>query len=137
MKLNISIIVFFISIVAFAQTQTRDVLYLKNGSVIKGAITEMNPNTGIKIKTADGSVFVYKMDEIVKTEKEEFVGQKVNQETTSVVTQEALDNHFKNFFSEKRPALKFIGVSKKNDRCTNTVILLLLRLGLLKGFSTH
>jgi hypothetical protein len=114
MKLNISIVVFFISIIAFAQTQTRDVLYLKNGSVIKGAITEMNPNTGIKIKTADGSVFVYKMDEIVKTEKEEFVGQKVNQETTSVVTQEALDNHFKNFFSEKRPALKFIGVSKKN-----------------------
>lgn len=114
MKLRISVLAYFISIIAFAQNQTRDVIYLKNGSVIKGAITEMSPSTGIKIKTADGSIFVYKMEEIVKTEKEEFVGQKVNQETTSVITQEALDNHFQNFFSEKRPKLKFIGVSKKN-----------------------
>lgn len=114
MKNTITLLFLIISLSLNAQNQTRDVLYLKSGSVIKGTITEMNPNTGIKIKTADGSVFVYKMEEIIKTEKEEFVGQKVNQETTSVVTQEALDNHFKNFFSEKRPALKFIGVSKKN-----------------------
>jgi hypothetical protein len=114
MKLNISIIVFFISIIAFAQTQTRDVLYLKNGSVIKGTVTEMNPSTGIKIKTADGSLFVYKMDEILKTEKEEFVGQQINQETSSGVSQEALESHFKNFFKEKRPALRYIGASRIN-----------------------
>jgi hypothetical protein len=97
-----------------AQEQTRDVLYLKNGSVIKGTVTEMNPSTGIKIKTADGSLFVYKMDEILKTEKEKFVGETLNQNTSSSVSQKALDNHFITFFNEKRQALKFIGVSKIN-----------------------
>jgi hypothetical protein len=61
--------IFLISICAFAQ-ETRDVVYLKNGSVIKGEITEMIPNEHIKIKTADGSLFVYSFNEIEKTEKE-------------------------------------------------------------------
>ena len=65
--LLLSIIV--ISICAIAQ-ESRDVVYLKNGSVIKGEITEMIPNDHIKIKTADGSVFVYSFTEIEKTEKE-------------------------------------------------------------------
>ncbi len=48
-----------------------DVVYLKNGSVIKGLILEQIPNVTIKIQTKDGSVFVYKMDEIEKITKEE------------------------------------------------------------------
>jgi hypothetical protein len=48
-----------------------DVVYLKNGSVIRGLIMEQIPNETLKIQTADGSLFVYKMEEVVKITKEE------------------------------------------------------------------
>jgi hypothetical protein len=48
-----------------------DVVYLKNGSIIHGTIIEQVPNQTIKIKTKDGNVFVYKMEEILKYTKEE------------------------------------------------------------------
>lgn len=48
-----------------------DVVYLKNGSVIRGVIMEQVPNQSIKIQTADKSIFVYKMDEVDKMVKEE------------------------------------------------------------------
>lgn len=54
-----------------AQTPMRDVLYLKNGSIIKGTIIEQSPPVQLKIQTADGSLFVYKYDEILKIEREE------------------------------------------------------------------
>lgn len=43
-----------------------NVIYLKNGSMIRGQIIEEIPNETIKIQTADGSIFVYKMDEVLK-----------------------------------------------------------------------
>lgn len=53
----------------FAQKQ---VVYLKNGSVIKGEIVEQEyTNQEVKIKTTDGSIFVYKMSEIEKVSVEE------------------------------------------------------------------
>jgi hypothetical protein len=50
--------------------QTRDVLSLKNGSVIKGTILEMIPDKTVKIQTADGNIFVYNMTEVDKISKE-------------------------------------------------------------------
>jgi len=47
-----------------------DVVYLKNGGVIKGMIIEQVPNVQVKIQTKDGSIFVHKMDEIEKITKE-------------------------------------------------------------------
>jgi hypothetical protein len=47
-----------------------DVVYLKNGSIIKGIIVEQYPNVQIKIQTKDGNLFVFKMDEIEKITKE-------------------------------------------------------------------
>jgi hypothetical protein len=47
-----------------------DVVYLKNGGVIRGMIIEQTPNVQIKIQTKDGSIFVYKMEEIEKMTKE-------------------------------------------------------------------
>lgn len=47
-----------------------DVVYLKNGSIIKGTIIEQVPNVSLKIETRDGSVFVYKIEEIEKMTKE-------------------------------------------------------------------
>jgi len=47
-----------------------EVLYLKNGSIIRGMIIEQIPNEQVKIKTGDGSVFVYTMDQVLKITKE-------------------------------------------------------------------
>ncbi len=47
-----------------------DVVYLKNGSIIRGIIIEQVPNVSLKIQTSDGSIFFYKMDEIEKITKE-------------------------------------------------------------------
>ena len=53
----------------FAQERV-DVVYLKNGSVVRGTIVEQVPNESIKIETADGSVFVFKMSEVEKIVRE-------------------------------------------------------------------
>ncbi len=54
----------------YAQNSTMDIIYLKNGSVIKGAVIEFIPNEKIKIQTIDGSVFVYTSSEVEKITKE-------------------------------------------------------------------
>lgn len=53
---------------ALAQTSSVDVLYLKNGSVIRGQVTSLTTKA-VKIKTADGSLFVYPMKAVMKMEK--------------------------------------------------------------------
>lgn len=53
------------------QTVTRSVLYLKNGSIIRGTIIEMIPDSLIKIQTGDKNVFVYKYREIEKISMEQ------------------------------------------------------------------
>ncbi len=47
-----------------------DVVYLKNGSIIRGIIMEQIPNVSIRIQTENKSLFVYKMDEVLKITKE-------------------------------------------------------------------
>ena len=56
--------------ISMAQNNTRDVVYLKNGSIIKGEIIELSSNENIKIQTVDGSVYVYPFDQVEKIEKE-------------------------------------------------------------------
>lgn len=51
--------------------KANETVYLKNGSVIKGTIVEQVPNESLKIRTADGSLFVYQMSEVTKITKEE------------------------------------------------------------------
>jgi Outer membrane protein beta-barrel domain len=48
-----------------------DVVYLKNGTIIKGKIIEQVPNQSYKIKTRNGSIFVCKIEEIEKITVEE------------------------------------------------------------------
>jgi len=57
----------------FAQ-QTEDVVYLKNGDIVWGTIVEQIPGESLKIQTADGSVFVYAMNEISKIVRESVMG---------------------------------------------------------------
>ena len=50
--------------------QYQDVVYLKNGSVIRGLITEQIPNKSLKIETTDGSIFICDMNDVNKNTKE-------------------------------------------------------------------
>jgi hypothetical protein len=65
-------LVFFWGICMFGIAQNyQEVVYLKNGSIIKGVIVEQIPGVSLKVKTADGSIFAYSIDEVEKTTKEE------------------------------------------------------------------
>ena len=64
---------------AFAQTNLQDVVYLKNGSIIRGDIVEMVPGEMVKIQTSDGSVFVHAFADVEKFTKEQAV---INTNTT-------------------------------------------------------
>lgn len=55
---------------ALLAAEYKDVVHLKNGSIVKGTIVENIPGDHIKIETSDGSTFVYKMREIAKFTKE-------------------------------------------------------------------
>ena len=55
---------------ALSQQEYEEVVYLKNGSVIKGTIIEQVPDVSIKIQTKDGNIFVYQMEEIDRITKE-------------------------------------------------------------------
>ncbi len=70
-----SVIIFFslflvLLMTTFAQQNYDDVVYLKNGSVIRGIIIEQVPNVSLKLQTKDGNIFVYKMEEVEKMTKE-------------------------------------------------------------------
>lgn len=67
-------LLFFLLITAsslcFAQDNYEDVIYLKNGSIIRGMIVEQLPGKTIKIETAVRDVAAYQLDEIDKIAKE-------------------------------------------------------------------
>lgn len=79
-------IIFYVLILAplisNAQNNMEDVVYLKNESVIRGIIIEQVPNVSVKIQTKDGSIFVFKYDEILKITKEIKPGAKVSNNPT-------------------------------------------------------
>ncbi|MBL7136363.1 MAG: hypothetical protein ISS81_07215 [Candidatus Marinimicrobia bacterium] len=64
----------FLPSMSVAQQNMQDVVYLKNGSIIRGIIIEQVPNVSIKIQTSDGNVFFYKMEDIEKITKEPRMG---------------------------------------------------------------
>ena len=50
---------------------TVETVYLKNGGLVKGEIIEQVPGRSLKVKTKDGNIFVYQMDEVERITKEE------------------------------------------------------------------
>lgn len=63
---------FFFLMLFCAKAQTyQDVIYLKNGSKVKGMITEFVPNVSYTIKTTDSSIFVFAISDIAKIAREE------------------------------------------------------------------
>ena len=70
MKKLIILTLTLLCMISYASAQS-DVLYLKNGSKIKGSVLEMDPTNGVKIQTSDGSLFVYSMSEVDRVSKED------------------------------------------------------------------
>jgi len=54
-----------------AQQNYQDVVYLRNGSIIRGIIIEQIIGKSLKIQTAENNVFVYSLDEVEKITKEQ------------------------------------------------------------------
>ena len=48
----------------FSQNNTEDVVYLKNGSIIRGAIVEWRPDSIMKVEIAGGSQLVFNASEV-------------------------------------------------------------------------
>jgi len=71
MKKNLFILIAIcFAAAAFAQTNLEDVVYLKNGSIIRGIITEQKIGENLKIQLLGGSVFVFQQNEIDSIKKE-------------------------------------------------------------------
>lgn len=62
--------ILLISGTIICQQNYDDVVYLKNGSIIRGLIIEQIPNVSLKIQTKDNSIFVYNMEDVEKMTKE-------------------------------------------------------------------
>lgn len=78
MKKVLILLIFLLgcSFLSYSQSRMTDVVYLKNGSIIRGIIVEQVPNQSMKVRTSDGSIFNFGMNEIEKITKEEAVRQK-------------------------------------------------------------
>lgn len=59
-----------LSFTSFAQSDLVDVIYLKNGSIIRGIVVEQVPGQAVKLQTGDGNLFVFETDEIMKMTRE-------------------------------------------------------------------
>jgi hypothetical protein len=67
--ISIIIILMFIP-EAYSQQQLEDVVYLNDGSIIRGIVIEQIPNVSLKIQTRDGNIFVFTMEKVERITKE-------------------------------------------------------------------
>jgi len=84
------------SVTTFAQT-TKDVVYLKDGNVIRGQLVEIIPDKQVKIKTADGSLFVYDTNAIERIENGETAKKEKKSEDAPTVNARRIARGFKGF----------------------------------------
>ncbi|MCH2046319.1 MAG: hypothetical protein MK212_19550 [Saprospiraceae bacterium] len=70
-KMICSILFLGLALNSFGQKLMEDIIYLKNGSILRGQIMEYKPDGNIKIEIAGGSVLVYPASDVVEIKKEE------------------------------------------------------------------
>ncbi len=63
----------------FAQSNIEDVVYLKNGGVIRGKIVERESTGKVKIELLGGSIFVFQASEIDSLKKENTLKSKLRE----------------------------------------------------------
>lgn len=69
-RILLVLITTFSCLFASAQDNWEDIIYLKNGSVIRGTITAQEPGKSVTVTTTDGQVFTFSMDKVEKMSKE-------------------------------------------------------------------
>lgn len=79
MKKIILILSILVSTLGLKAQKLTDVVYFKNGSIIKGTLVEQS-DTLIKIETCCGSIFAYKPDEIIEIKHEKYRAEKAIKE---------------------------------------------------------
>jgi hypothetical protein len=84
-KSFIIVLLFVISNNVSAQNATNDVIYINNGSIIKGEIVEIKTDEYVKIKSQGGNVWVFKNTEIEKILKDEKIALAGSQENIQFV----------------------------------------------------
>lgn len=70
-KIAITIIMLVLTSIIWAQGNLVDVVYLKNGSIIRGTIVEQKIGESLTIETMDGSRFVYAIDQVSRITREQ------------------------------------------------------------------
>jgi hypothetical protein len=83
---------------SYAQKNMQDVVYLKNGTVVRGIIIEQIPNKSLKIKSNDNNVFVFDFIDIDKITKEENSGKHERMEKSDK-NEKFFSNNKNNYFS--------------------------------------
>lgn len=58
------------AVICVSAQDYRDVVFLKNGSVIKGFYRELYPSDTLRMETIDGGIFVCAMSDVVRIAKE-------------------------------------------------------------------
>ena len=86
-----------ISFSAMAESVVRDVVKLKDGSVVKGAIVQTASAESIQLTTIDGDVLVYQLSEVLEISQEEetVADQTIAMEEEAIVengTEETIDD---------------------------------------------
>ena len=107
----------------FAQTNTMlDVVYCKNGSVIKGVIIEQIPNQSIKIQTSDGNIFVYSMEDVEKITKEQVAVKSNEKVSLSIIdSDEVIETKYTNKYKSVIVFGKARIIENKNEVYKNCV----------------
>jgi len=72
--------VFILTATVLLAQNLQDVVYLRNGSIIRGTIIEQVPNQSLTIETADRSLFVFAIDEIERISREPIIQEPVLQQ---------------------------------------------------------
>lgn len=112
-NLFILLIISFLQIFAFAQdTISQDLIYLKDGSTLRGEITEQNPDESVKIRIAGGTITEIKMSAVKRIKSDE--GKYIFNEDGSNFKQKGFYNGFN--------VQAMIGQSSGNDNSENLVL---------------
>ena len=96
------------------QANMEDVVYLKNGNIIRGTILEQIPGQSLKIRTTDNSTFVFTMGEIEKVAREgtsvpkQSVASKTTPSTADTIYQGKKRNYYQNGHQLSRSELSML-----------------------------